>query len=144
MNFKKYILFTFLVISIVNIANAQEELLNKTKTAFKTSNSKLLVENFNTIVELSFDGERSQYNKTQSEIIMHDFFKKNPHKDFVIKHQGTSKDDGIKYAIGSYTYNGGAYRVYILVKQFKGVYFIDTIDFSKEQCDLDFWFSNKK
>ena len=129
---KKFTLLTFLVLAIVNIANAQEELLNKTKTAFKTSNSKLLVENFNNIVEISFDGERSQYNKTQSEFIMNDFFKKNIHKDFVIKHQGTSKDEGIKYAIGSYTYNGGAYRVYILVKQLKGLYFIDTIDFSKE------------
>lgn len=114
------------------MANAQEELLNKTKAAFKTSNAKQLVENFNQIVEISFDGERSQYNKTQSEIVLNDFFKKHLYKDFVIKHQGTSKDEGIKYAIGSYTYNGGEYRLYILIKQFKGIYLIETIDFSKE------------
>jgi hypothetical protein len=117
---------------MVSMVSAQEELLTKTKTAFKTSNSKLLVENFNNIVEISFDGERSQYNKIQSEIVMNDFFKKHTYKDFVIKHQGTSKDEGIKYAIGSYTYNGGEYRVYILIKMFKGFYLIDTVDFSKE------------
>jgi hypothetical protein len=132
MIYKKTYLLVLLLLSIVGMANAQEELLNKTKAAFKTSNAKQLVENFNQIVEISFDGERSQYNKTQSEIVLNDFFKKHLYKDFVIKHQGTSKDEGIKYAIGSYTYNGGEYRLYILIKQFKGIYLIETIDFSKE------------
>jgi hypothetical protein len=132
MNFKKSFLLAFLFFNIVSMVSAQEELLIKTKTAFKTANAKILVENFNNIVEISFDGERSQYNKIQSEIVMNDFFKKHPYKDFVIKHQGTSKDEGIKYAIGSYTYNGGEYRVYILIKMFKGFYLIDTVDFSKE------------
>jgi len=132
MNFKKSLLLAFLVFLFVGKADAQDELLTKTKTAFKTSNAKLLVENFNNVVEISFDGERSQYNKTQSEIVMNDFFKKHTYKDFVIKHQGASKDEGIKYAIGSYTYNGGEYRVYILIKPFKGFYLIDTLDFSKE------------
>jgi hypothetical protein len=129
---KKSLLLAFLVLSIVSMVNAQDDLLNKTKSAFKASNSKLLVENFNSTVEISFDGERLQYNKTQSEIVMNDFFKKHSCKDFVIKHQGTSRDEGIRFAIGSYTYNGGAYRVYILIKQFKGFYLIDTVDFSKE------------
>lgn len=108
-----------------------ESILNNAKTTIKAANSKDLVQYFNDVVEIGFNGEKASYSKTQAEFVMRDFFKKYPPTEFVYEHQGSSKED-VKYAIGNYTYNGGKYRVYILIKQFKGVYLIDTIDFSEE------------
>jgi len=108
-----------------------ENILNNAKVSIKAANSKELVQYFNDVVEIGFNGEKASYSKTQAEFVMRDFFKKYPPSEFVYEHQGSSKED-VKYAIGNYTYNGGKYRVYILIKQFKGVYLIDTIDFSEE------------
>lgn len=111
---------------------AQSDIVNNGKVALKTGSSKELVKYFNDIVELSFDGEKSNYSKTQAEFVLKDFFKKYPPVDFQYIHQGSSKE-GLKYAIGKYSYNGGSFRVYILIKQFNGNFLIDTLDFSKEQ-----------
>lgn len=112
-------------------ASAQDEILSNGKLALKTGNSRELARYFNDIVEISFEGEKASYSKTHAEFVLKDFFKKYPPTDFQYIHQGASKE-GMKYAIGKYSYPGGAFRVYILIKQFKGVYLIDTLDFSEE------------
>lgn len=125
------LLLAFLFLGISRNAEAQNDVTNNAKVALKTGSSKELVKYFNNIVELSFDGEKSNYSKTQAEFVLKDFFKKYPPTEFEYIHQGASKE-GLKYAIGKYTYSGGSFRVYILVKQFNGNYLIDTLDFSKE------------
>jgi len=112
-------------------ALGQSEVINNAKTALKSGSSKELSRYCNKMVELNFDGEKSSYSKTQAEFVLRDFFKKHPPTDFEYIHQGASKE-GLKYAIGKYTYSNGSFRVYMLVKQFNGNYLIDTLDFSKE------------
>lgn len=118
-------------VSDIQAQTTPESILNNAKVSIKAANSKELVQYFNDVVEIGFNGEKNSYSKTQAEFVMKDFFKKYPPTEFLYEHQGSSKED-VKYAIGNYTYNGGKYRVYILIKQFKGVYLIDTIDFSEE------------
>lgn len=128
--FKKLTLLLAFALFLEN-AQAQNDIINNGKVSLKTGSSKELVKYFNDIVELSFDGEKSNYSKTQAEFVLKDFFKKYPPVDFQYIHQGSSKE-GLKYAIGKYSYQGGSFRVYILIKQFNGNYLIDTLDFSKE------------
>ena len=54
-----------------------------------------------------------------------------PPANFEYLHQGSS-NEGQKYAIGKYTSKAGSYRVFVVVKQARGSYRIDTIDFTKE------------
>ena len=126
----------FLVLMLIfgtqTITFAQADVIKNVRTAMKTGSSKELVKYMNNTVELTFDGEKSSYSRTQAEFILRDFFKKNPPKDFQYIHQGASKQKGLKYVIGKYTCDSGSYRVYMLFKQFKGVYMVDLIDFSKE------------
>jgi hypothetical protein len=131
-NYKILISLTLmLILSNINLHAQNEEIINNGKMALKTGSSKELSKYFNDIVELSIAGEKSSYNKSHAEIVLKDFFKKYPPLDFQYIHQGSSKE-GLKYAIGKYNYNGGSFRVYILIKQFNGNYFIDTLEFSKE------------
>lgn len=125
------ICLTCILVMFFMAAQAQNDVISNARMALKTGSAKELVKYFNDIVELSFDGEKSNYSKTQAEFVLRDFFKRNPPVEFQYIHQGSSKE-GLKYAIGQYTYNGGSYRVYILIKQFNGTFLIDTLDFSKE------------
>ncbi len=109
----------------------QEDVINNARLALKTGSSKELAKYFNKMVELNIDGEKSNYSKTQAEFVLRDFFKKFPPTDFQYIHQGASRE-GLKYAIGRYTYPNGSFRVYMLVKKFDGNYLIDTLDFSKQ------------
>lgn len=101
------------------------------RAAIKAGSAKELSKYLNDMVELNFDGDKASYSKTQAEFVLKDFFKKYPPQDFQYIHQGSSKE-GLKYAIGKYSFQGGTYRVYLLIKPQKGNFFIDQLDFSKE------------
>lgn len=126
-----YCVFLMSVLVAANVATAQADVEGDAKTALKTANAKQLAVNFNDMVELGFDGQKQAYSKTQAEFVIKDFFKKYPVTDFEYLHQGSSKE-GMKYIIGKYKHAGGSFRVYMLIKQFKGKYLIDTLDFTAE------------
>jgi hypothetical protein len=99
--------------------------------AIKSGSSKELAKYFGDMVELQFDGARSSYSKSQAEFVIRDFFKKYPPVDFQYVHQGNS-GEGLKYAIGKYVISNGSYRIWLLFKKSGELYYIDTIDFTRE------------
>ena len=134
---EKSIRYYFLGISLIFVltlsleAKAQSEVINNIRAALKAGSSKEFVKNFNTMVELNFEGEKSNYSKSQSELVLKVFFKKYPPTDFQYIHQGSSKQ-GLTYVIGKYTFESGSFRVWILIKKFGENYLVDSIDFSRE------------
>src|SRR6478735_4304801 len=64
-----------------------ESILNSAKVSIKAANSKELIQYFNDVVEIGFNGEKASYSKTQAEFVMRDFFKKYPPSEFVYEHQ---------------------------------------------------------
>lgn len=128
---KKIVLFAINLLFISNLLQAQDDVLMNVKAQIKQGNAREVSRYFNDIVEISIDGEKGNYSKTQAEFVLRDFFKKRPVIDFQKIHQGSSRE-GLTFMIGKYTSSDGSYRVYIVVKQFKGTYLVDTIDFSKE------------
>lgn len=127
-----FLLFAFIFsISFSSESNAQSEVINNIRTALKSGSSKELVKSFNTIVELNFEGEKSNYSRSQAELVLKEFFKKYPPTDFQFIHKGASKQ-GLTYVIGKYTFEGGSFRIWILIKKFEDNYLVDSIDFSKE------------
>ena len=124
-------LFFALLFALASQAKAQTEVMASVNAALKIGSSKELARHFSNMVELGFDGNKSSYSQTQAEFVMKDFFAKNPPANYEIIHQGASKD-GLRYAIGKYSYKNGSFRVYMLLKQNKGQYQIDTIDFTRD------------
>jgi len=116
---------------VLQVSAQSADIISNTKLALKTGSSRELSRNFNDIIELSIDGEKSSYSKQHAEILLKNFFKKHPPADFQYVHQGSSKE-GLKYAIGNYSFNGGEYRVYLLIKRFNGNYLINTLEFSQD------------
>lgn len=127
-----FLLFAFIFsISVYSESNAQSEVINNIRTALKSGSSKELVKAFNTIVELNFEGEKSNYSRSQAELVLKEFFKKYPPTDFQFIHKGASKQ-GLTYVIGKYTFENGSFRIWILIKKIEENYLVDSIDFSKE------------
>lgn len=112
-------------------ARAQDEVIKSAKNAISAGKSSDLGLYFNNFVELNLQNEKLSYSKAQAEYALQSFFVKYKVRKFEFIHQGESKE-GMKYAIGTYTYDGGTFRVYMLVKQFDGKYLIDTLDFGEE------------
>ena len=100
-------------------------------TALKSGSSRELIKYCNETVEIKIDGESSNYSQAQAEVVLKDFFSKNPAKNFNYIHQGSSPE-GLKYNIGRYAYDKGTYRVVMFIKKIGDNYLIDTLNFSQE------------
>ncbi len=118
-----------LILSFVNIQ--QDQVLVNISTAMKAGSSKELIKFCNANLEIKMDGKTSNYSVAQAEVVLRDFFLKNPPKGFQYIHQGASPE-GLKYTIGTYTIDRGKYRVVMVIKKVKEDFKIDTINFSKE------------
>lgn len=113
------------------VTGESNQIFNDAKVAIKASKVLDLTKHFNEKVDLNFDGEIKTYSQAQAEFVLKDFFKKYPVVDFQYDHIGRSPE-GLQYAIGKYTYNGGAFLVYIMIKDFNGKQIIDTLNFHEE------------
>lgn len=108
-------LFLILSISVSTATNAiSSNIPDEIISAIKSGNAKDLAKYFNQNIELVILNEEDVYSKAQAELIIKDFFSKNPPSDFVILHQGGK--EGARYAIGSLKSSNGNFRVYFLLK----------------------------
>ena len=134
-NLQPYLLSVALSLGIITYALAQNQnadaVIEKLKMSLKSGNSKELVSGFHDMVEVTLpDQEGSNYSKTQAEFVLRDFMKKYPPVDFKYVHKVLDRED-FKFVIGEYLYNGGKYRVTMVIKPAKGVYSVDSIVFEK-------------
>jgi hypothetical protein len=128
---------TFLFIALLSLsfgflastsAKAQtvDEVIQKLKISLKSGNSKELAYGFRDMVEVTLP----DYSKTQAEFVLRDFMKKFPPVDFKYIHKVLDPED-YKFVIGEYLYNGGKYRVTMVIKPSKGTYLVDSIVFEQ-------------
>jgi len=116
--------FSFRIVGQNSVAGA-------VSTAIKGGNSKDLAKYFYSSIDLTVPGNEGTFSKSQAELIVKDFFTKNPPKSFVINHQGTS-GDGSQFSIGTYTSSSISYRTYFLIKKFSDTYYIQQIQFEQQ------------
>jgi len=99
--------------------------------ALNAGSAKELIKYFSDVTELKINDQGANYSKIQAEAILKEFFQKNIPEEFTYIHKGSSPE-GLKYNIGQFTTKTSRYRVVILLKNVKGTYVIDTINFNKE------------
>lgn len=99
-------------------------------TSFNSGDASGLSKYFNETIELTFLEKEDIYSKTQAEIILRDFFIKNPPRQFVILHEGGKESS--KYAIGKYTSKSKTYRITFLLKTINSKVFIHQLRIENE------------
>lgn len=114
----KNLIFLFLLVAIFSspaiIAQTSGGIPEGISATIKAGNSREFSRFFNTNIELVLPNTEDVYSKTQAELIIKDFFVKNPPTNFVILHQGGKETS--RYAIGTLTTTKGVFRVYFLLK----------------------------
>ena len=100
--------------------------------AIKTGNASNVSKFFSANVDLKIMDKEDVYSKAQAELILKDFFAKNPIKSFAVIHKGTSKT-GDQFVIGSYeTSSGKKFRSYFLFKKEGAALTIQQLRFEDE------------
>lgn len=96
----------------------ETETATQVARALNKGNARDVARHFGNTVDLKLPGNEGTYSRNQAELILRNFFNRNPAKSFSVQHQGPSRDGSI-YVIGLYTTTEGkTYRAYFLCKNF--------------------------
>jgi len=110
------------------------EVAEKIKGSIKNGNAHNLALHFEKNLDLVIDAEHVEFRRVrdgQAELILKNFFKKYPPKDFKYGFQGTASK--VRYCTATYqTLNGNSFQVYILMRVTEKEYLINTLHFKKE------------
>ena len=114
---KKIILVLFLLAGNSLFAlDIYEEIAN----SIRSGDARQLASYFSNTIDLTVLGKENVYSKAQGELILKDFFGKNPPKSFTILQKGSSPE-GAQYAIGNLiTASGKTIRTSFYFKSVNG------------------------
>lgn len=98
--------------------------------ALGNGSSNDLAKFFDSSISLNINGQQGDYSKTQAELVLRDFFKKNPSQGFSILYQNENQGSISTY-IGEYLSSPGNFKVFIKVSQIQSTYRIYSLDFVK-------------
>jgi hypothetical protein len=99
--------------------------------AIRAGDAVRLSGSFDETIDITLPSLEGTYSKSQAELIIKDFFAKNPPVSFVIDHEGAS-DSGSQYFIGKYKSASSTFRVYILIKKLSGTLHLQQLQFDVE------------
>ena len=99
-------------------------------SAIQGGSSSELARHFNPTISLNINGQQGEYSKNQAEIVLKDFFKKNPPIDFSLVFKNENQSSVSTY-IGEYASGQGSYKVFIKVSQVESSFRIYGLDFVK-------------
>lgn len=110
------VIFSLLIIhsSFISFSQTKDDIPEAIINSLKSGNSTELAKFFNSNIELTILDKEEVYSKAQAELILKDFFVKNPPSNFSIIHKGGK--EGSKYIIGNLITTKKTYRAYILYK----------------------------
>ncbi len=128
---KKIFTVIFLQAVLVQWSFGQDQDIEDIGVSLRNGSARELVKFCGSSVILKLEGETTTYRKAQAEEQLRAFFLDNPPVDFNYIHQGSSTE-GLKYCIGRYVVNNGAFRVVLLLKQDDDGFQLDTITLTKE------------
>ncbi|MCS7029747.1 MAG: DUF4783 domain-containing protein [Bacteroidia bacterium] len=108
------------------ISYAQEDTFRQIETAIQNADANTIAQMIKGTADITIGEEEGTYTNTQAAFILKSFFEKNPPKAARLIHRGTSNN--MIYAIGNYTTtNNLTMRLYILLKQDSGKYYIQEL-----------------
>ena len=128
---KRFKLITLLLFAVCSTVWAMD-IYDEVATAIRSGDSKQLATYFGSSVDLTVINQEDVYSKAQAELIVKDFFARNPPKSFTLLHKGSSKE-GTVYGIGNMlSTNGKNFRTSFFLKMSSGRQLIQELRFETE------------
>ena len=134
---KKYSPFLLFLICLSGFMASQARsatlpgVIENIAAAVRSGNSKSLAVYFSQALEITLPGKEGTFSKVQAEMVMKDFFSKNPANSFSLDQKGTSAG-GSQFMIGTYKSGNRVYKTYFLLKPADGQLQIQQIQFDPE------------
>lgn len=107
-----------------------EENIEPIIAALESGSSSELARFFDSSISMNVNGQQGEYSKNQAEIVLKDFFKKNPSRGFSLVFQNENPGSLSTY-IGEYSSDPGKFQVFIKVSQNSKSIRIYSLDFVK-------------
>lgn len=101
------------------LSDEPEDMIDSVVMCMEKHDAAMLVEYMNDPIDLKINGKKGIYSLSQAQVIMADFFRKNPAKSFTKNHVSESAKNKVS-VIGTYTTTNQTYRVYFLIKEDQG------------------------
>src|SRR5258706_15863280 len=98
-----YILFLFISFAVFDFgvrAQSNADVYEDISRAIRSGDSRQIASLFGSSIDLTLLNQEDVYSKAQAELMIKDFFLKNPPKTFTIVHKGSSKE-GTLFAVGN-------------------------------------------
>ena len=124
-------LLMFFSALVLHSSEVKAQNLDNISTAIQTGNAKEVAKFFDNSVEITVYNSEGAYSKAQGEMVLKDFFTKNPPQSFSLIHKGNSHQ-GSQYGIGTLVTGNGNYRTYVYIKQKGNAFFIQEVRFEKD------------
>jgi hypothetical protein len=124
------ILSSLLWFSFPNLEEVNKDSIDPVVSAIESGSSSDLAKYFNPSISLNVNGQQGEYSKNQAEIVLRDFFKKNPPGGFSLVFRSENPSSLSTY-IGEYASGPGSYKVFIKVSQQDNSFLIYSLDFVK-------------
>lgn len=123
---KKYLLF---IPAFILFASLISSIVPDIIKSLKSGNAHDTAGYFDNTIEITVPGQSISANKQQAEVILQNFFRDNPVKDFKVIHQ--SKNETSEYCIGTLITANGSFRTTIYTKQKNGQDLVQELRFEK-------------
>jgi hypothetical protein len=125
-------LFKIALILLTVHCYAAADIYDELADAIRAGDAHRIAGYFDAKVDLALSTQEDVYSKAQAELLIKDFFTKNPVKSFTIVHKGSSKE-GSLFAVGTLSCtNNKTYRVSFVMKSVKGINTIQELRFENQ------------
>ncbi|WP_343847998.1 DUF4783 domain-containing protein [Algoriphagus jejuensis] len=124
------LLSVFLWIAPPTMGDKLDASIGPVISALESGSSSDLARFFDSSISMNINGQQGEYSKNQAEIVLRDFFKKNPSLGFSIVFQNENPGSLSTY-IGEYSSNPGKFQVFIKVSENGSSFRIYSLDFVK-------------
>jgi hypothetical protein len=129
---KKIILFTgfFFVLSVA-FAQGGKAGMDEVLNAIKHNHIQEIGKYLDNFVPITIGNNQANYSHNQAQLVLNDFFSKNPPHDFVVMNTGTPNPTS-RFTIADFATPNGKFNIYILTRQKDNSYVVKEIRISKE------------
>ncbi len=116
MTFLNLLFSLFLLFHSPVKAEMEELTIDSVISAIDNNSSSDLAKHFESSISLNVNGQQGSYSKNQAEIVIRDFFKRNPSQGFTIVYRSET-NPSLSSFIGDYLSGEGTFKVFIKVSQ---------------------------
>jgi hypothetical protein len=126
---KRFWILILLVFFTFTQVNAQNNIIDDISLGFANSDQQTIAKYIGNKVEINLLDLSSVYSKAQAEMVLKDFFAKYEVQSFQLFNKNNANGGPSKFAIGNLNTRNGNFRIFFILKEQEGAYFIQEMRF---------------